>query len=786
MNSFTSYARSYHAKGFPVVPLPKGKKGPRIPNWNQFCKTLPTQELMEQWLRDPSSHGIGLCCGEQSGVIGLDVDLDINDPVKRSIYEAIEPFLQGSPIEKVGKKGFTRLFRYNGEKSRSLKVKIQGNDYGVLDILSDGRQTVLPGSLHPDTGQPYRWTGTKELLDLDDEELPALDSNNISSIETILKQMSDATSAGRTGPGSRTNTLKGLACSQIIRGVANENIVANLLEFDSKNHSPALFSDESESQMRNRSPEENATRFVQSIRASLERNGIASASDDRAIEWSEPQPLPSLDVHVPGLDIKLVPAPLRKFVLDISERLQVPPDYPATSLMAAVGSVIGRQCAIRPKQFDDWMVLPNLWAVLIGRPSLLKTPALQEALRPLYKLIDSEHSTFAEQKVDAELEADALDSKIQDLKKGIKELQLEGGDFSELRAELITVQQSRDSLRIKSKRFVTNDATVEKLTELIEANPNGLAIIRDEICGFLKTMDKPGRDGDREFFLESWGGTGSYQTDRIGRGSKFVKGIRLAILGTTQPGKLNEYIQDAIRGGTGDDGLIQRFQLAVFPQPSKQWENVDRKPDLKAREAVNKIFRSLVSLEDEIFAVTDKDDSSEIPFVRFNAEAQELFNDWLKKLEHRLRSGEILSPTLEAHLGKFRSLVPSLALIDFLVELVDGRTLEEAVPRHSVKRAIGWAEFLEAHASKIYSAAVQPEIHAAHALAEKIKRGKVKDGSSVRDIYRHHWSLLDTSLKVDAALAVLEEGHWVRVIEVPTGGAPKEIVRINPALLGAL
>lgn len=62
-------------------------------------------------------------------------------------------------------------------------------------------------------------------------------------------------------------------------------------------------------------------------------------------------------------------------------------------------------------------------------------------------------------------------------------------------------------------------------------------------------MDKPGREGDREFFLEAWGGTGSFQTDCIGRGSKFVKGIRLAILGTTQPGKLNEYIQDAIRGG---------------------------------------------------------------------------------------------------------------------------------------------------------------------------------------------------------------------------------------------
>ncbi len=786
MNSFTSYGPSYYAKGFPVVPLPKGKKGPRIPNWNQFCKNLPPPEVMDLWLKDPNSHGIGLCCGEMSGVIGLDVDLDVTDPVKRAIYEAVEPFLQASPVEKVGKKGFTRFFRYNGEKSRSLKIKIQGQDHGVLDILSDGRQTVLPGSLHPDTGQPYRWTSNKELLELRTEDLPVLDPKNITSLETVLKQMADSSSAKRSGPGNRTNTLKGLACSQILRGFADEDIITNLVTYDSRNHAPALFSDESESQMKGHSREENAKRFVQSIRASLERNGVAPNSSGQNIEWSDPQVLPSLDVEVPAIDLKLIPTPLRKFVQDISERLQVPPDYPAAALMAAVGSVIGRQCSIRPKQFDDWTVLPNLWAVLIGRPSLHKTPALQEALRPLHKLVDGEHSSFVEHKVDAELEADALDAKIQDLKKRIKEAQLDGADFAELRTELIAIQQNRDSLRIKSKRFVTNDATVEKLTELIESNPNGLTIIRDEVCGFLKNMDKPGREGDREFFLEAWGGTGSFHTDRIGRGSKFVKGIRLSIIGTTQPGKLNEYIQDAIRGGTGDDGLIQRFQLAVFPQPSKLWTNVDRKPDLNARETANNIFRRLTDLESETFGVADIDSSSEIPFVRFNPEAQELFNDWLGKLELRLRSGQILSPTLEAHLGKYRSLVPSLALIDFLVELVEGRTLENSVPRYSVKRAIGWAEFLEAHAAKIYSAAVQPEIHAAHALGEKLKRGKIKDGSSVREIYRHHWSLLDTSLKVDSALAVLEEANWVKVVEVPTGGAPKEIVRINPSLLGTL
>jgi putative DNA primase/helicase len=51
--------------------------------------------------------------------------------------------------------------------------------------------------------------------------------------------------------------------------------------------------------------------------------------------------------------------------------------------MVVLGSIVGRQIAIRPKRVDDWQVVPNLWGGIVGRPSLLKSPALQEILRPL-------------------------------------------------------------------------------------------------------------------------------------------------------------------------------------------------------------------------------------------------------------------------------------------------------------------------------------------------------------------------------------------------------------------
>ena len=35
-------------------------------------------------------------------------------------------------------------------------------------------------------------------------------------------------------------------------------------------------------------------------------------------------------------------------------------------------------------------------------------------------------------------------------------------------------------------------------------------------------------------------------------------------------------LRGAIKGGSGDDGLIPRFQLAVWPDSNTPWQNVDR------------------------------------------------------------------------------------------------------------------------------------------------------------------------------------------------------------------
>jgi hypothetical protein len=89
--------------------------------------------------------------------------------------------------------------------------------------------------------------------------------------------------------------------------------------------------------------------------------------------------------------------------------------------------------------------------------------------------------------------------------------------------------------------------------------PTGLLLFRDELTGFLRTLDREGHESDRAFYLETWNGYNRFVYDRIGRGTLEIEAACLSILGGIQPGPLGYYLKGALEGGVKDDGFIQRF-----------------------------------------------------------------------------------------------------------------------------------------------------------------------------------------------------------------------------------
>jgi len=514
-------------------------------------------------------------------------------------------------------------------------------------------------------------------------------------------------------------------------------------------------------------------------KASLKMN----KKEDSDNEWEEPVPLPQGLPSVAELDPAMLPGPLRGWITDISERMQIPPDFVAVGALVVAGSLIGRKIGIHPKRYDDWLAVANLWGLVVGRPSFLKSPALAEAMKPLSRLIAEAYERHAKdlEAYDANVVvAEAMKAAFKDqVKQAAKEFR-NTGNRSELDKAIAELRNLELPKEPTVRRYKTEDATVEKTSELLLQNPQGLLQHRDEFFGWLRNLDKQGREGDRAFYLESWNGTGSFDVDRIGRGSLHISALCLSILGSIQPGPLSSYVWAATQGKEGDDGLLQRFQLLVWPDTLKEWRNVDRWPDAEAKSRAFGVFKRLDTLTAEDFGASAEDED-DIPAVRFTPEAQDVFDQWRDELETTLRSEELV-PALEAHLAKYRSLMPSLALLFHLMDFVDGTAEGRAVGKEAALRAAAWREYLRTHAERLYSSAQNPAMEAARALLEHIRKGEVKDGSPVREIYRKQWAKLSSPETVYKAAEVLEGFGWLRVEENKTGGRSTKKVHLHPTL----
>jgi hypothetical protein len=201
------------------------------------------------------------------------------------------------------------------------------------------------------------------------------------------------------------------------------------------------------------------------------------------------------------------------------------------------------------------------------------------------------------------------------------------------------------------------------------------------------------------------------------------------------------------------DGKRPRFQLLIWPDTSCDWDYRDELPNGEAIKQAEEVCRRIAAM--------DVDDP---PTLKFTPEAQQLFIQWLTGLEMRLREDE-LSHIMQAHLAKYRSLMPSLAL---LFSLADGKT--DAVGLAHAQQAADWCEYLEQHANRIYASRISPERLAALSLAKKLHNGWPRDKETgrpsekftVRQVYINDWTGLGTPEEVRVALRVLEEAGWVR------------------------
>lgn len=504
----------------------------------------------------------------------------------------------------------------------------------------------------------------------------------------------------------------------------------------------------------------------------------ASAEDD---PWPARRPLPPANPPAPALPVELIPKTLRPWVVDVAERFSIPLEMPAAAAIVAAGGALGRGVGIHPQRHDDWLVFANLWGGIVAKPGMMKTPLIAETTGPLRRLEATAAEAFEQATAAHEVALERLELEAEACKKRMRKALDEGGNTAELEARLIELKREKAAVPAAPQRFVVQDSTVEKLGELLGANPRGVLLLRDELAGWLRSLERPGREGDREFYLETWSGDGSYTFDRIKRGTVRVPHLCLSVFGGIQPGKLKRYIQDAAGGGEGADGLLQRLQVVVWPESLGAWTNTDRAPDREAWSRARKVFDALAEYDAAALGLEPDEDGR--AGLRFSAEAQELFYEWRAELERRVRSGELdHAPAFASHLSKYRSLMPALALLFHLIGLAAGEHDRGAISLDDARLAAAWCDYLEAHARRLYSGELAKGTLAAYALLERAEQGELRHESTVRDLYRAGWEGLSDRATVLEALKLLATHGHLRVVERATGGRPSPVLELHPEL----
>lgn len=526
-------AKDYIQTGFSVIPLKPRSKIPAVP-WRELQKRLPTEKELEAWFGSGSRYNIGIVTGEVSGLAVLDAD-------SAKAVEWCEANLPQTPAVKTAR-GRHYYFRFRPGLKNSVNVN------GLkLDVRGEGGYVAAPPSVH-ETGAVYHWVEGRGLDEMPLAELPLqllARKGDRFAVASELKTggkygqaalASEIAKVAGAAEGTRNDQLNKSAFS-LGQLVAGGEIDRLQVETDLLAAAISIGLDEHEARATINSGMEAGTLEPRTAPdGDRHTSTITSVTETPREVHNEPVPLPDELSPVAGFDFAILPESVRPWAEDISERIQCPPDFVAVAVMTSLAAVIGRKVGVRPQARTDWTVIPNIWALAVGRPGVLKSPAMEAALAPLKRLaakaIEQHKAAFDEYRLNqavAEVRAEVA--------KKTARKRLEKDPSVDLMT-VLTVDEVEEPIL---KRYTANDTSPASLGELLRQNQNGLLVYRDELVSLLKGLDREDQAEGRDFYLTGWNGDTTYTFDRIGRGLNLhIEAVCLSMLGGTQPGRLAE------------------------------------------------------------------------------------------------------------------------------------------------------------------------------------------------------------------------------------------------------
>jgi hypothetical protein len=319
-------------------------------------------------------------------------------------------------------------------------------------------------------------------------------------------------------------------------------------------------------------------------------------------------------------------------------------------------------------------------------------------------------------------------------------------------------------------RLRQHDVTIEQTGAILAtAAPKGVAMVRDEIAGWLMGMEAYNPAG-RAFWLESYGGR-PYRVERRKHGAEPIEIERLAVAvyGGTQPERLSLL-------ATGpDDGLFSRI-LWLWPDPVSFRLGEETPGVAWAIEALDRLRELDLAPGNPPNPI----------FMPLTPAARRLMGEFGKEMEARLKQSGGL---LRSAFGKARGAALRLSLV--LEWLWCCAKTDMSLPPDSISEEAFAAaatlvgEYFMPMAKRVFgdAGATDAERNAA-TLARWMLKERPHDMHVRRLLREVRLPGLRSAEQVKAAAKILVDADWLRAPVIGFGAQSKVVYAINPRLWG--
>lgn len=580
VQAHTASADAYIRHGWSLVPIPAGTKGPRSPGWHLKTNALKSQADL------PPGYGIGLAHA-YSGTMALDIDqwdravseLALKGIDLEGLYSASDAVVIDS-----GRHGHGKLLYAMPEglvlpSKKLIGIGDDGNKFNFLDFrcaTSEGTTTqdVLPPSLHPLTGQPYRWAGKGHWTRLPQipDALLTFWRDLVEQEATVPAELTVSSASWVTIEDALRHISPDIDRDEWIRIGAALHLHGTQIGDVGKAFTLWMsWSAESKKYPGNREMSTQWGAFVAGKSVSVTLGTLFKLARDAG--WTQPEPDLSgvfgpvdgghavkqvlspgslediMNPPPPDIDLDLFPEVLRDRAKEVSRIIGCDPLVPLFAGIASVCAAVDSRT--RLELLEGFLVPPLMWFMVIGDPAERKTPGAQPMFSGLKAIEDEDKQRY----VEAHQAWQMYEASYASAKKAA--LQYAGTPEFLVNPDGLPPVPTLPPEPVRLQ-FTISDITSQAAVRSAALRPRGLLCNLDEMASWCAKIADRMSGEDRSFWPQAYE-CRPYVMERVGAGRIEIDQLSVAFYGNIQPEVFHQFLPSLAQ-----DGMFQRFIPVVL------------------------------------------------------------------------------------------------------------------------------------------------------------------------------------------------------------------------------